>query len=228
MPNQYSADNSDSTCSIRSFSTALPSATLGNIQAGVLRTTYRGVLFLKSPFDVVIYLQLIQQLRPQTVIEIGTKKGGSALWFADMLSLHGISPQIISVDITLQTEVKDSRIRFLQGDALKLGEVLKDDLLLTLAHPFLVIEDSAHFYETTLSTLEFFDSYLQSGDYIVVEDGIVADMLGPQYAVYESGPNRAVTKFIETRANRYTIDTALCDYFGYNYTYNPNGYLKRN
>ncbi len=228
MPNQYFAENLDSTGSIRSFSSALPSSVLGNIQTGVLRTTYRGVLFLKSPFDVIIYLQLIQQLRPQTVIEIGTKKGGSALWFADMLTLHGIKPQIISVDINPQTEVSDSRIRFLQGDAFKLGEVLKDDLLLTLAHPFLVIEDSAHFYETTLSTLEFFDPYLQSGDYIVIEDGIVADMPDSQYAVYESGPNRAVTKFMETTENRYTIDTALCDYFGYNYTYNPNGYLRRN
>jgi cephalosporin hydroxylase len=211
----------------RSFQSGLPGEVLNRIQSGVLRTTYRGVLFLKSPFDIVIYLQLIDRQRPQTVLEIGTKHGGSALWFADMLSLHGINPQIVSVDISPQATIVDPRITFLQGDALSLGMVLTPELLSELPRPFLVIEDSAHFYETTFAVLEFFDRYLQSGDYLVVEDGIVADLPGEQYAAYQSGPNRAVQDFLQTRGDRYEIDAALCDHFGYNYTYNPNGYLLR-
>lgn len=209
----------------RPFQSGLPGPVLNSIQAGVMRTTYRGVSFLKSPFDVVIYLQLIDRQRPQTVLEIGTKHGGSALWFADMLSLHGIHPHIVSVDIAPQAKVVDPRITFLQGDALNLGQVLTPELLADLPRPFLVIEDSAHFYDTTLAVLEFFDRYLQPGDYLVVEDGIVADLPGEQYAAYQSGPNRAVKDFLQTRADRYEMDATLCDHFGYNYTYNPNGYL---
>ncbi len=73
----------------------------------------------------------------------------------------------------------------------------------------------------------FFDSYLHVGDYMVVEDGIVDDFPDPHYALYQSGPNRAVAEFLRIKSDRYKIDTALCDYFGYNYTYNPNGYLIR-
>ena len=73
--------------------TAIPPALLESIQQGVMASRYRGREFLKSPFDVVLYLQLIDRLRPRTVIEIGTKEGGSALWFADTLAATGSRPR---------------------------------------------------------------------------------------------------------------------------------------
>ncbi|MGH8647594.1 MAG: hypothetical protein ACREX4_25275, partial [Gammaproteobacteria bacterium] len=48
-----------------------------------------------------------------------------------------------------------------------------------------------------------------------------------EYASYESGPNRAVEHFLAERGGAYEIDAALCDLFGHNVTYNPNGWLKR-
>jgi cephalosporin hydroxylase len=49
-------------------------------QHGVMRTYYRGLPCLKSPFDRVPSLQLIHRLRPGTIVEIESKLGGSALF----------------------------------------------------------------------------------------------------------------------------------------------------
>ena len=40
------------------------------------------------------------ELKPRTVIEIGTAKGGSALWLADQLSIYGVEGfEVHSYDI---------------------------------------------------------------------------------------------------------------------------------
>jgi cephalosporin hydroxylase len=212
----------------RPFKSDIPSSVLSDIQSGVMRTVYRGIPFYKSPFDIALYLQLMSKQRPQTVIEIGTKFGGSALWFADMLSAHGVEiPKVISVDIEPVVEITDERIVFLRGNARNLGKVLTAELLSACRRPLLVVEDSSHYYEESIATLEFFHQYLKSGDYVVVEDGVVSQLPEPVYARYAGGPNRAVAEFLEEHSDQYEIDTALCDHFGFNATYNPNAWLKR-
>lgn len=205
-----------------------PEKMLSRIQRGVMSSEYRGVPFFKSPFDIGIYLQLLSNLKPQTIIEIGTKNGGSALWFADMLDAANIeNPSVISIDIKPAVKFSDRRITFLQGDAADLSAVLPVDFLQQLSRPFLVIEDSSHYYQHTIACLNFFHPFLRSGDYIVVEDGVVAQMPESQYRQYDDGPSRAIADFISTHDTEYIIDTALCDHYGYNLTYNPNGYLKK-
>lgn len=212
----------------RSFDSNLPAPVLSEVQSGVLKNQYRSVPFFKSPFDISLYLNLLAKLAPKTVIEIGTKNGGSALWFADMLSsMHDSNIKVISIDATENVNFEDSRISFLAGDANSLEDVLSSEHLIELEHPWLIIEDSSRLYQHSLASLNFFHNYLQKNDYIVVEGGIVSQMSEPQYKVYENGPNRAVHDFLAKHSNHYKIDTDLCDHFGKNVTYNPNGYLKR-
>jgi cephalosporin hydroxylase len=161
---------------VRDFKSGLPKDVLDNIQRGTLRYTYRGLPMLKDPFDLAIYLQLIGRLRPRTVIEVGSAAGGSAMWFADMLTAHGIEGEVVSVD-RKPPQLADARVRFLRGDAIDLRASLQPDFFASLRHPLLVTEDSAHTLETTLAVLRFFDPYLAIGDYLVVEDGIVAQRL---------------------------------------------------
>jgi len=191
-----------------------------------MRSVYRSVPCYKSPFDLALYLQLLSSLRPRTIIEIGTKSGGSALFFADMLASHG-GGRVISIDKEAAPEFTDPRIEFLTGDALSLGNTLSDSMLGALERPWLVVEDSAHLFETSMAVLEFFHSRLEPGDYIVVEDGIVSQLSDVRYLQYENGPNRAVSAFMERHPGNYEIDTTLCDFFGRNVTYNPNGWLHR-
>ncbi len=212
----------------RPFSSEIPASVLSEIQQGVMKSVYKGVPFFKSPFDIGIYLQLIAKQKPKCVIEIGTKHGGSALWFADMLSaLREDTPLIVTIDIEMIAKFKDNRILFLQGDAADLGAVLEETFLRQLPKPLLVIEDSSHQYQHSIACLRFFHPFMQSGDYIIIEDGIVSQLPELKYRGYKDGPNRAVAEFLTEYGNDYAIDTKLCDHYGMNYTYNPNGYLKR-
>jgi cephalosporin hydroxylase len=212
----------------RDWSSSVPAEVLDRIQAGTMRTEYRGVPFFKSPFDIGLYLQLLSRQRPGTVIEVGTKYGGSALWFADMLTAQGSTDaRVLSVDVESLVEFDDRRIDFLRGDANALGDVLSDELLESCPRPFLVVEDSSHHYRESLAVLRFFHERLRTGDYIVVEDGVVSQLTGAPYRKYEHGPSRAIHDFLGEHGEHYEIDRALCDHYGYNATYNPNGWLRR-
>ena len=48
-------------------------------------TFWRGVPILKDPLTLTASQHLLWELKPQTVIEFGAYKGGSALWTADIL-----------------------------------------------------------------------------------------------------------------------------------------------
>jgi cephalosporin hydroxylase len=122
---------------------------------------------------------------------------------------------------------EDPRIRVITGDAADLGACLPPELLAAAPRPWLVIEDSSHLYRHSLAVLGFFHPLLAAGDYIVVEDGVVAHLPGKQYAQYENGPNRAVADFLARHGSSYRLDTELCDFYGGNATYNPNGWLQR-
>jgi cephalosporin hydroxylase len=197
------------------------------IQAGTMRYTYKGVPTHKDPFDLALYQLLLWELRPGTLIEIGSKFGGSALWFSDTLRTFGIDCPIHSIDINPPTATV-SGVTFHKGDGRALAATLSAETMSGLSRPLLVVEDADHSAETTLSVLQFFDPWMGVGDYIVVEDGIIDDLFdADQAAVFAGGPRQAIRDFLHQRGNDYDIDTRLCDYFGVNATWNVNGYLRR-
>jgi cephalosporin hydroxylase len=67
--------------------------------------SYAGVPLSKFPEDLRVYEHLLWLEAPDTVIEIGTQFGGSALWFRDrMRTLYdyrriGNQPRVVTVDI---------------------------------------------------------------------------------------------------------------------------------
>lgn len=211
---------------MRSFQTAFTRPGLKSYQVGVMSYTYKGIRCLKSPLDIAIYMRLIWDLKPPTLIEIGSHSGGSALLLADILGNMGCTnTELISIDLKIPPGFEDDRIRFLKGDVCNLDSVLATQGLETLAHPWLVIEDSAHSYEGCKATLQFFEGRMKPGDMLVIEDGVLEDL--GMAEKYNGGPNRAIREFLNARPNSFEIATEYCDMFGTNATYNPNGYLRR-
>jgi cephalosporin hydroxylase len=206
-------------------SSAVPYPLLMSIQQGTMEYRYRRIPTLKNPFDIAIYPLLLEEARPRTLIEIGSHKGGSAVWFADMGASLGLSMHVYSVDLAKVTAVSHPSVTFLEGDARKLADTFADQFLADLPRPWLVIEDADHHYQTTLEVLRFFDHRLVAGEYLVVEDGILSDMLVAGH--YAGGPGRAIDEFLRASDGRYAIDRRYCDYFGRNVTWNVDGYLRR-
>jgi cephalosporin hydroxylase len=210
----------------RSFSTPFSEEHLKDYQRGVMRYEYCGVRCLKSPIDIAIYLRLLTDKRPQSIIEIGSKDGGSALLLRDFARTLGITCTIVSIDLIVPSpDAETDGITFIAGNALALNEVFTRNSLLRLPRLWLVIEDSAHTYAVCSAVLEFCARHLLRDDYLVMEDGILDDLgLSKQY---DGGPNRAIREFVAGNTGVFEIDEFYCDMFGTNCTYNPHGYLRK-
>ena len=185
---------------------------------------YKGVACSKSPIDIAIYLRLLADVRPRTLIEIGTKAGGSALLFADFGKMLGLSLDIVSIDLYRPAQSFE-HVTFLEGDVRNLSATFDAHGIPARPRPWLVVEDSAHTAEGCLAALDFFAQRLLPGEWLVMEDGVLDD-LGLS-AQYQGGPNAAIAQFFSAYPGVFEIGTQYCDMFGRQATYNPNGYLMR-
>lgn len=197
-------------------------ATLKSIEKGHLNTTYRGVEMYKSPFDFVIYQMIINRLKPDLIIEIGTFKGGGALYFADLLDILG-KGEVHTINIF--EDVKDPQIinhrrikRFIDG---------YQNYDLTLTNSFekvMVVDDGSHQSTEVLDAFKKFNSVVTNGSYYIIEDGVLSDL--GHNSVYNGGPLQVMDE-IMSYTQDFEIDRNWCDFYGENATFNPNGYLKK-
>ena len=150
--------------------------------------SYAGVPLSKFPEDLRTYEHLLWETGTDTVLEIGTQAGGSALWFRDRLLLNrryrrtAREPLVISLDVT-QADAREQLDRadpeWEQTIALVEGDVrdtATTDAVAKRVPPgsrCFVIEDSAHEYDTTMAALNQFARFVPRGGYFVVEDGCV-------------------------------------------------------
>lgn len=186
------------------------------IEAASHRYTYRGHALIKNPFDFALYPLLLWNLRPASVFEIGSYNGASALWMADTLRTYGIKSHITSLDVVKVTAIQDPDITFLAGSGREPQIAFPEQMLAASPRPWLVIEDADHSYETSKAVLEYFHPHMESGDYFVIEDGATAE-----------GPRLALAEFLPAHKDEYEVDSAYCDFFGYNATWCINGFLRR-
>jgi cephalosporin hydroxylase len=162
-------------------------------------------------------------IKPDLIIEIGTLNGGGALYYADLLYLLG-KGQVHTIN--LENEVYDQKvfnhgqIKFFYGgfDAYDIEENTKG------FEKILVIDDAAHTYEDVLKALNKFNKVVSKESYFIVEDGVVS--FTGVADNYGGGPRKAIDEFLQTNDN-FIVDRSLCDFFGTNATFNPDGYLKR-
>jgi cephalosporin hydroxylase len=195
---------------------------LDGIEKGHHASTYRGVPVIKSPFDYLILQMIITDLQPDLVVEIGTRFGGSALYLADLMNLQG-KGVLHTIDVMGNNE--DPLIH--DHPRIKIFKEGFENYSLASAGNFkqiMVIEDGSHQYTDCLAALEKFSPIVTRGSYYIVEDGIIDD-LGKSNE-YDGGPSKAIREFLLAHSN-YEIDREYCDLFGYNATFNVDGYLKK-
>nr|WP_295467210.1 CmcI family methyltransferase [Mesorhizobium sp.] len=209
----------------RSFKSFFDKAQLESYQSGVMNYSYKGVPCLKSPIDIAIYMSLIFNTGCRTIIEIGSKHGGSAIMLRDFGRILSHSEvRVVSIDVS-PPSIQEEGIGFFRGDVRDLRVTFDRHGLWALPRPWLVVEDSSHIAADVMSAMVFFAEHLKPQEWLVVEDGILAE-LGIEDR-YNGGPNRAIESFQRAYPSIFKVGEGYCDMFGYNATYNPNGFLCR-
>lgn len=215
-----------------------------------LTDAYCGVTLRKFPEDLFVYESILWEKEVNVVVELGAGKGGSALWFRDrLMTFYGYrrwpvsGPLVISLDVDAvkaKSRLRavdrtfDKTITLLEGDVLdpkwadRIRGMLPND-----ARP-LIVEDTAHLYETTLAALKNFSPLVSVGGIFVVEDTHrdVPEMCLPEWKVDENGtpitlpagPKQAVTDWLVSEGKNFKVRRDLERYL---VTSHPGGWLER-
>lgn len=196
---------------------------LKTIENGHHKIKYRGVKNLKCPFDYVMYQMIINEIKPDLIIEIGTFMGGNALYMADLLEIIK-NGEVHTIDIEnyVESDLVNNHPRIKRF----LGGYENYDLSITEGfQKIMVIDDGSHQYLDVLRAFEKFNKVVSTNSYYVIEDGILTELgYGESH---HGGPLRAIEEILNNN-NEYKIDRSWCDFFGQNATFNPNGYLIKN
>lgn len=187
------------------------------------KVTWMGTPIMKNILDAWIYQEIIYEVKPDVIIEIGSKYGGSTRYLANLLDLldNGI---IISIDIDRSLyALEHDRVKVLTGrssDPAILDEVDK----LSRDKSVMVIQDGDHSKRQVLEDLENYSAFVSINSYFIVEDGIV-DLFhsGDGLGFDREGPLKATEEFLSGHSD------FICDSSRERYllTYNPKGFLKR-
>lgn len=142
---------------------------------------WKGVPVLKMPSDMLIYSEVIYKTKPEIIVEIGTKYGGSALFFQDMLDLNG-GGKVITIDIKDQVENKDPRIQYINGSSID-RDVVRQVKELTKYKRTMLVIDGNHHRGQVIRELRRYRGIVTIGCYVVIEDCYIdRGKYGPWYA----------------------------------------------
>lgn len=190
-------------------------------------TSYRGIRTLKFPPDMWNYQEIIFAHKIDNVIETGTRHGGSALYFADLLSVRNPHGRVYSIDISDEDRIlaAHERIHFLLGDSADpvAPQAIANMMGQGRGKVFLIL-DSDHSCDHVYKELECWVPFLQSGDYLVVEDSCVNGH--PVRKDHGPGPYEAVEKFVLKYPDLLKRDLMREQRFGP--TASPNGFFIKN
>ena len=184
------------------------------------RTFWMNVACEKCPLDLWIFQEIIAELRPDLIIETGTRFGGSALFMAHILDLLG-KGEVLTIDIDNSIpRPPHPRITYVHGSSV--DTALIESLLSERRDEVrLVVLDSDHSKGHVLQELDLLASYVSVGSYLIVEDTNINGH--PTFPTFGEGPYEAVAEFLEAH-KEFAVDETREKFL---LTFNPRGYLRR-
>jgi cephalosporin hydroxylase len=184
-------------------------------------STYFGIKTVKSPADFWIYKEILFQIKPDIVVEIGNFHGGSTLAIAHFMDNMG-EGRVIGIDIdhsNIPEVVRTHpRVSLIQADACEALPAVKE-----MVKPYpkvMVIEDSSHEYANTMAVMQAYGPLVTPGSYMIVEDSLFYHGIdvGPK-----PGPYEAIEMFMKGN-DQFEIDRTRERFL---ITTNPKGYLRK-
>lgn len=187
----------------------------------VWQTTYwRGVLTAKCPLDLWTYQEVIHEVKPDVIVECGTHKGGSALFFADTCAAIG-KGKIVTVDVTqVPDRPSHPRIKYISGSSVDPNVVAQIRAEIGPSDAVMVSLDSDHSADHVLAELRTYGDLVTSGSYLVVEDTNINGH--PILQGWGRGPMEAIDAFLKT-TDRFVVDAGREKFL---LSFNPNGWLR--
>jgi cephalosporin hydroxylase len=184
--------------------------------------TWLGQPIWQNVLDLWTIQETIAEVRPQLLVECGTYRGGSSLFYANLFDLMG-QGEVVTIDVEKRHELSHPRVTYLIGDSTS-DEVLAKvrEKSARCSGPVMVILDSDHSQAHVRREIERYAPLVTPGSYCLVQDGVI-DTLSV-FRSYRPGPLPAIEEFLRS-TQEFELDAARSE--RYLVTHHPKGWLRR-
>jgi cephalosporin hydroxylase len=189
--------------------------------------SWLGVPIWQNVLDLWVVQEVISTIKPALLVETGTNRGGSSLFYAHLMDLLGYDGQVVTVDVEKMHDLSHPRVTYLIGSSV--DRKISDQIHGRAAKvdgPIMVILDSDHSTKHVLAELEIYAPLVTLGSYCQVQDGVVDTLpFFTDSQKWTSGPRKAILRYLQQHKDEFAVDRALCSKFLI--THHPDGWLKR-
>lgn len=181
---------------------------------------WRGVEMIKSPLDLQVYQEIIHETNPSIIIELGTYRGGSTMYLADVMQAKHPMGLVIGVDHRA-CAIKHPNVRHVVGNTTDQAAISRVLQWIRPTDRVMVIQDADHSIQGVYDDLVRWSPLVTEGCYFIVEDGATSFIKGKPKS--RGGPLGGIDKFL-LEDDHFKIDKSREKYI---ITYNPDGFLRK-
>jgi cephalosporin hydroxylase len=184
--------------------------------------TWAGQPIWQNILDLWVIQEAIFALRPAVILETGTNRGGSSLFYAQLLDLIGHG-RVVTVDVQRLHDLQHPRVTYLIGSSVDEAVLARMRAAAQTADgPVFVILDSDHSAGHVRQELEAYAPLVTPGSYLLVQDGVIDTLR--KFRQGRPGPLVALREFLREHPE-FEIDPERCRKFPL--THHPDGWLRR-
>jgi cephalosporin hydroxylase len=185
-------------------------------------TSWLGVPIWQNVLDLWTIQETIAEIRPALLIETGTHRGGSALFYAHLMDLMD-QGRVTTIDIVQDHDVSHPRITFMHGSSTDPEIVAQVRAEAEAADgPVMVILDGNHARDHVAEELELYAPLVTPGSLLLSQDGVI-DELGI-FRDSRPGPLPANRRFLDSHPE-FEYDSERNERFLL--THHPLGWMRR-
>ena len=191
---------------------------------------FHNVQIEKNPLDLWMMQQIMYEQQPDFIVETGTYKGGSALYWAHTLEGLGLTnSKVLTVDITNYVKGgADQHQLWKKYVTFYLGSSTDPAIVSQIAErvkgkKVIVTLDSDHTMNHVLEEMKMYAPLVNRGSYLIVEDTHMDGV--PTAPDFGPGPLAAVRKYLADGGSKEFEQDLTRE--AYVMTFQPGGWLKR-
>lgn len=173
-----------------------------------------GVPVIRLPDDIIVFQELVWDLEPKVIVEVGVARGGSVILSSSVLHLLGNGGRVFGLDIDIRTHNRaaienhrlSENISLIEGDSTSpevianLRNQLGNDLI------DILVLDSNHTHEHVYNELQSYAELIRVGGYIVLPDTVIEFFPEGYYSSDRpwdvgNNPMTALNKFLRENPN---------------------------
>lgn len=169
--------------------------------------SWLGRPIIQLPDDMIRFQEVVYQIKPDVILEVGIAHGGSLVFSAGLCKLIG-KGRVLGVDVEIRPHNRQAieahelspLIEMIEGNSIAPEVIEQVRAKIQPGDTVLACLDGCHNYDHVLAELEAYAPLITPGSYILAMDGIQQDLVGaprskPDWAT--NNPARAARDFVD-------------------------------